>query len=64
VLRHAKSAFKFVESLDWDTSEAMLGAMAASAASQDPERGRKRGMAQFLDEKSYRPGLEGYRRDA
>jgi trans-feruloyl-CoA hydratase/vanillin synthase len=62
VLRHAKSAFKFVESLDWDTSEAMLGAMAASAASQDPERGRKRGMAQFLDEKSYRPGLEGYRR--
>ncbi|WP_129794434.1 p-hydroxycinnamoyl CoA hydratase/lyase [Sphingosinicella sp. CPCC 101087] len=63
VLRHAKSAFKFVESLDWDTSEAMLGAMAASAASQDPERGRKRGMTQFLDEKSYRPGLEGYRRE-
>jgi trans-feruloyl-CoA hydratase/vanillin synthase len=63
VLRHAKSAFKFVESLDWDTSEAMLGAMAASAAAQDPERGRRQGMSQFLDEKSYRPGLEGYRRD-
>ena len=63
VLRHAKSAFKFVESLDWDTSEAMLGAMAASAAASDPERGRKQGMAQFLDEKSYRPGLGGYRRE-
>ncbi|QNA86532.1 p-hydroxycinnamoyl CoA hydratase/lyase [Sphingomonas sp. So64.6b] len=62
VLRHAKSAFKFVESLDWDTSEAMLGAMAASSAAADPERGRAKGMAQFLDEKSYRPGLEGYRR--
>ncbi|MCW3837594.1 p-hydroxycinnamoyl CoA hydratase/lyase [Sphingomonas canadensis] len=62
VLRHAKSAFKFVESLDWDTSEAMLGAMAASAAASDPERGRSKGMSQFLDDKSYRPGLEGYRR--
>ena len=63
VLRHAKSAFKFVERLDWDTSEAMLGAMAASAAASDPERGRRKGMSQFLDEKSYRPGLEGYRRE-
>lgn len=62
VLRHAKSAFKFVESLDWDTSEAMLGAMAAASAAADPERGRAKGMSQFLDDKSYRPGLEGYRR--
>ena len=63
VLRHAKSAFKFVESLDWDTSEAMLGAMAAASAAADPERGRRQGMSQFLDDKSYRPGLEGYRRE-
>ncbi|MEO5773733.1 MAG: p-hydroxycinnamoyl CoA hydratase/lyase [Sphingomicrobium sp.] len=63
VLRHAKSAFKFVESLDWNTSEAVLAAMAASAAAQDPESGRRRGMSQFLDEKSYRPGLETYRRE-
>jgi trans-feruloyl-CoA hydratase/vanillin synthase len=41
----------------------MLGAMAASAAASDPERGRRKGMAQFLDEKSYRPGLEAYRRE-
>ena len=63
VLRHAKSAFKFVEDMDWDTSEAVLGAMAAAAGSSDPERGRRSGMSQFLDDKSYRPGLETYRRD-
>jgi feruloyl-CoA hydratase/lyase len=63
VLRHAKSAFKFVEALDWDTSEAMLGAMASASAAADPERGRRKGMTQFLDDKSYKPGLGGYRRD-
>ncbi|MBB5984786.1 p-hydroxycinnamoyl CoA hydratase/lyase [Sphingobium lignivorans] len=63
ILRHAKSAFKYVERLDWDTSEAMLGALAATAASQDTERGRRKGMTQFLDEKSFKPGLGGYRRE-
>jgi Enoyl-CoA hydratase/carnithine racemase len=63
ILRHAKSAFKYVERLDWDTSEAMLGAMAATAAGQDTERGRRKGMTQFLDEKSFKPGLGGYRRE-
>jgi len=63
VLRHAKSAFKYVESMDWDTSEAMLGAMAALAGGSDPEKGRRSGMSQFLDDKSYRPGLETYRRE-
>lgn len=63
ILRHAKSAFKYVERLDWDTSEAMLGALAATAAGQDTERGRRKGMSQFLDEKSFKPGLGGYRRE-
>jgi trans-feruloyl-CoA hydratase/vanillin synthase len=62
VLRHAKIAFKMVRDLDWDTSETLLGAMAASAGASDPERGRQKGMSQFLDEKSYRPGLGPYRR--
>ena len=30
----------------------------------DPERGREQGLRQFLDEKSFRPGLGGYKRDA
>jgi len=63
VLRHAKSAFKYVENMDWDTSEAVLGAMAGLAGGSDPEKGRRSGMSQFLDEKSYRPGLETYRRE-
>jgi trans-feruloyl-CoA hydratase/vanillin synthase len=28
----------------------------------DPERGRDEGMRQFLDEKSYKPGLGAYKR--
>jgi feruloyl-CoA hydratase/lyase len=64
VLRFAKSAYKYVKNLDWSTSEAVLGAMAATSAASDPERGRQKGMSQFLDDKSYRPGLGGYRRDA
>ena len=32
-------------------------------AFQDPERGREQGMKQFLDEKTYRPGLGGYKRE-
>ena len=63
VLRHAKIAFKMVRDLDWDTSETLLAAMADSAGASDPERGRQKGMSQFLDEKSYRPGLGPYRRD-
>ncbi len=63
VLRHAKIAFKMVRDLDWDTSETVLAAMAASAGASDPERGRQKGMSQFLDEKSYRPGFGPYRRE-
>jgi trans-feruloyl-CoA hydratase/vanillin synthase len=29
----------------------------------DDERGREQGLTQFLDEKSYKPGLKAYRRD-
>lgn len=64
VLRFAKNAYKYVKSMDWETAEVVLGTMAATSATSDPERGRQKGMSQFLDEKSYRPGLGGYRRDA
>ncbi|RIV82631.1 p-hydroxycinnamoyl CoA hydratase/lyase [Aurantiacibacter xanthus] len=63
VLRNAKSAFKYVESMDWSTAEAVLGSMAAATAASDPEKGRRKGMAQFLDDKTYKPGLGGYKRD-
>jgi trans-feruloyl-CoA hydratase/vanillin synthase len=30
----------------------------------DDEHGRDKGLTQFLDEKSYKPGLSAYRRDS
>ncbi len=64
VLRNAKHAFKRVQAMDWDSSEDYLGAKAAMVEMQDPERGNKQGMKQFLDDKSFRPGLESYKREA
>lgn len=64
VLRQAKNAFKRIGVMDWDLAEDYLGAKAEQTAAQDPEKGRAKGMTQFLDEKSIRPGLQGYRRDA
>ena len=64
VLRQAKNAFKRIGTMDWDLAEDYLGAKAEQTAAQDPEKGRAKGMAQFLDDKSIRPGLQAYRRDA
>ncbi len=62
VLRQAKTAFKFSQTMDWETSESYLAAMAEQAQFQDPEKGREQGLKQFLDEKSIKPGLQTYRR--
>jgi len=62
VLRQAKSVFKRIGSMDWDMAEDYLGAKAEQTAAQDPEGGRNKGMKQFLEEKSIRPGLDTYRR--
>ena len=63
VLRQAKNTFKRIGTMDWDLAEDYLSAKAEQTAAQDPEKGRNKGMAQFLDEKSIRPGLQSYRRD-
>jgi feruloyl-CoA hydratase/lyase len=64
VLRQAKNAFKRIHHMDWDLAEDYTAAKAEQTAAQDPEKGRQKGMTQFLDEKSIRPGLQTYRRDA
>jgi len=64
VMRQAKNAFKRIGVMDWDLAEDYLAAKAEQTAAQDPERGRNKGMTQFLDEKSIRPGLDTYRRDS
>jgi len=63
VLQAVKLAYRRVKDMNWDVSEDYLYAKAQQTYSTDPEQGRKKGMDQFLDEKSYRPGLGNYRRD-
>jgi len=62
-LRTAKIAFKYVGEMNWDESAEYLAAKNDQLRLVDPERGRAKGMSQFLDEKSYRPGLGHYKRD-
>ena len=62
VLRAAKHGFKRCRELTWEQSEDYLYAKVDQAQLRDPEKGREKGMQQFLDEKSIKPGLETYRR--
>ena len=63
VLNAAKIAFKKVGDMSWDTAEDYLVAKGAQAKISDKSKGRDKGITQFLDEKSYKPGLQGYRRE-
>jgi trans-feruloyl-CoA hydratase/vanillin synthase len=63
VLRAARLGFKHAQTMSWDTAEDYLYAKLEQSQFLDRERGREQGLAQFLDEKSIRPGLETYRRE-
>ena len=62
VLRAAKHGFKRCRELTWEQSEDYLYAKLDQSQLRDPEHGREKGLKQFLDEKSIKPGLESYRR--
>lgn len=62
-LRIAKLALKRVGGMDWEMADDYLAAKSIEANTTDSERGRITAMSQFLDDKTYRPGLESYRRD-
>jgi feruloyl-CoA hydratase/lyase len=62
VLRAAKHGFKRCRELTWEQSEDYLYAKLDQSQLRDPEKGREQGMKQFLDEKSIKPGLQGYKR--
>jgi feruloyl-CoA hydratase/lyase len=62
VLRGAKMAVRHTQEMSWDVSNDYLSAKSAESQFLDPERGRSQGLTQFLDEKSFRPGLSGYKR--
>ncbi|MHB9880391.1 p-hydroxycinnamoyl CoA hydratase/lyase [Pacificimonas sp. ICDLI1SI03] len=63
VLNGAKIAFKMIRTMTWDQSSEYLGTKAAQVRQADKSGGRTKGLEQFLDDKSYRPGLEAYRKD-
>jgi feruloyl-CoA hydratase/lyase len=63
VLQAIKLAYRRVKDMSWDVSEDYLYAKAQQTYASDPERGRQEGMKQFLDDKSYRPGLGNYQRE-
>src|SRR5262245_20565977 len=64
VLRAAKTAYRRVREMSYDDANDYLMAKNDQARLLDPEQGREQGIKQFLDEKSFRPGLQGYRRES
>lgn len=64
VLRNAKQAFINGGDLSWDVAEDYLSAKNFMSMMQDPEKGRAQGLKQFLDDKTIKPGLTGYQRQA
>jgi trans-feruloyl-CoA hydratase/vanillin synthase len=61
-IRAIKNAWRKQEEMSWDASEDYLMAKLDQLRLTDPEKGRAQGMKQFLDEKTYRPGLGQYER--
>lgn len=62
VLAAAKDTYKRTRYLSWDLSEDYIIAKGAAAVLGDPEKGSKKGLRQFVDEKTYKPGLQSYDR--
>lgn len=61
-VRAAKEAYRSVRTMDYQQAEDYLAAKSQELKSTDPERGRQKGMSEFLDTKAYRPGLAPYPR--
>ena len=62
VLRTAKIAHRIASEMTWEQAADYLMAKVDQSTFQDPENGRNTAMGQFLDEKTFKPGLETYRR--
>ncbi|MET4898496.1 p-hydroxycinnamoyl CoA hydratase/lyase [Sphingomonadaceae bacterium jetA1] len=59
-LKYAKDAVRRVGNLTYDEAEDYLVRMQEAANFHDKSEGRKEGIRQFIDEKSYKPGLGSY----
>ncbi len=63
-LRAAKEVYKTCRTMDFWQAEDYMAAKGAALRATDPEKGREKGMKQFLDDKTYRPGFGAYKRNA
>jgi len=61
-LRAAKEVYKCCRNMDYDQAEDYIMAKSNVLRLSDPERGREKGISQFLDAKTYRPGFGAYKR--
>jgi len=62
-LKAAKDTFKRVRNMPWDAADDYIYAKLEQMLFLDKSNGRNEGLKQFLDDKSYRPGLGAYKRD-
>jgi trans-feruloyl-CoA hydratase/vanillin synthase len=62
VLRATKQVLKTAKTMDFWQAEDYMMAKSAEMRARDKDHGRDKGIAQFIDEKSYRPGFKAYRR--
>lgn len=60
VMNATKQAYKFVKDMGMLEAEEYLKVKQIALRATDPQKGRTHGMSQFLDDKTYRPGLGPY----
>ncbi|EBA07787.1 p-hydroxycinnamoyl CoA hydratase/lyase [Sagittula stellata] len=61
-MRQARMAYKYIREMTWEESAEYLTAKGDQTVFVDKEKGREQGLKQFLDDKTYRPGLGAYKR--
>jgi feruloyl-CoA hydratase/lyase len=61
-LRSIKETFRHASMMDYEQATDYMAAKSAQLLVRDVERGREKGLSQFLDTKEIKPGLEPYRR--
>jgi trans-feruloyl-CoA hydratase/vanillin synthase len=61
-MRYTKEAIRAVRFMNEPQAKDYLTAKSDALRFNDQEKGREEGMKQFLDEKSYRPGLGHFKR--
>ena len=62
-LKAAKDTFKRVRNMPWDASDDYIYAKLEQMLLLDTSGGRNQGLKQFLDDKTYKPGLGSYKRE-